>query len=79
MGALSRAVGGLPTVPRSLVLGAIIAGAFGVIAGLVIGLNTYTPAAPFAMIELGLPVAFCGALIGLVVGLLLEAAQRVHR
>ncbi len=79
MEALRRAVGGLPIVPRSLVLGAVIAGAFGVVAGLIIGLYTYAPTAPFAMVELGLPAAFCGGLISLVVGLLLKAAQRLHR
>lgn len=53
--------------------------ALGIIAWLVIGLYAYAPTAPFAMTELGLPAAFCGAFIGLVVGLLLKAAHRVHR
>lgn len=79
MEALCRAIGGLPTVPRSVLLGMIIAGAAGVIAGLVIGLRAYAPTAPFAMLELGLPAALCGALIGLAVGLLIKAGQRVRR
>ncbi|MGH3495897.1 MAG: hypothetical protein ACRDP1_00320 [Nocardioidaceae bacterium] len=78
MKALCRAVAALPTVPRSVLLGAVIAGAGGAVVGLVIGLHAYAPTAWFAIIEVGLPAALCGAFAGLMVGWLLTAWRRVR-
>lgn len=78
MNTLPRWVEALSIIPRSVVLGAVSAGAVGAIAGLVIGLRAHAPTAWFAMIEVGLPGALCGAFAGLLVGLVLVAGRRVH-
>ncbi|MGH3498769.1 MAG: hypothetical protein ACRDP1_15005 [Nocardioidaceae bacterium] len=68
------------TVPRrSIVLGALVVGTAGGIVGLVIGLFTYAPTAPFALIEAGLPATIAGALIGLIVGTLILAGRQLAR
>lgn len=66
----------LPILPGAMVLGAVIAGVCGAIAGGVIGIAAYPPTAWFAVIELGLPAAFVGAVLGLLIGLLLLRRQR---
>ncbi len=50
------------------VLGALWAGVAGCLAGLVIGLRVHPATAWAAMVEVGLPAAFLGAVLGLVVG-----------
>jgi len=50
---------------RWAVVGGSWAGVVGAIVGLVIGLYAYAPTAPFAMVELGLPAAIAGGVIGL--------------
>lgn len=78
MTALRRSVAALPIVPRSVLLGAVFGGVVGAGVGLVVGLRAYAPTAWFAVIEVGLPAALCGALVGLAVGLLLVAGRRIH-
>jgi hypothetical protein len=62
------------------VLGAVLLGFVGAIGGLIIGMLAYAPTAWFAVIEAGLPAAVAGGTLGLLAGLLVEAARRVkHR
>ncbi len=56
---------GLPPPGRWAIVGAAATGMIGAIAGLVIGLRTYAPAAPFTVVELGMPAAILGGLVGL--------------
>ena len=64
---------------RWVILGALIAGVTGGIAGLVVGLFAYAPTAPFAVVELGFPAALAGALVGLVAGMITATASRIRR
>ena len=72
-----RALMTLPLLPRAAVMGAAFAGIAGGIAGLVVGLLTNPPTAPFAVVELGLPAAVVGALGGLATGLVVFALRRI--
>ena len=72
-----RALMTLPLLARAAVMGAAFAGITGAIAGLVVGLLTNPPTAPFAVVELGLPAAVVGALGGLVTGLVVFALRRI--
>ncbi|WP_082530732.1 hypothetical protein [Aeromicrobium sp. Root344] len=65
-------------VLRSLVLGVLIGGAAGGIAGLTLGLHTYVPTAWFAVLEVGIPAALVGGLLGTMVGLMLWACHKGH-
>jgi hypothetical protein len=67
----------LPMLPRAAVIGAIAAGVPGTIAGLIVGLFTYAPTAPFAVIELGLPAAIVGTVTGLSIGSIILATRRI--
>jgi len=40
----------------------------GAIVGLIIGLFVYAPTAPFAMVEIGIPAAMVGGVLGLLIG-----------
>jgi len=51
----------------------------GAVVGLVIGLIVYAPTAAFAAVELGLPVALAGGVVGLVTGGIVLAGRRVKR
>jgi hypothetical protein len=66
---LRRALSELPVPARFAVVGALVLGAVGAVAGLIVGLIVYPATSWFAMIELGLPAALVGALLGLAVGL----------
>jgi ABC-type uncharacterized transport system permease subunit len=56
--------------------GAAAIGVIGAIVGLIIGLRAYAPTAPFAVIEVGLPAAIVGGLVGLVTGTIVRAKRR---
>lgn len=56
------------SVSRAAGVGAITLGFAGVVAGLIIGLFVYAPTAWFAALELGIPAAAIGALVGAAVG-----------
>jgi hypothetical protein len=47
-----------------LVRGTVLGGAVGALAGLIVGLTVYAPTVPFAALELGVPAAFAGTLVG---------------
>jgi hypothetical protein len=59
---------GIPLPGRYALIGATSAGLAGAIVGLIIGVTVYPPTAPFAVVELGLPAATLGALIGVLLG-----------
>ncbi len=58
----------IPPPVRLAVLGATLAGVLGGLVGLVLGLRAYPPTAWFAVLEVGVPSALVGALLGLVAG-----------
>jgi hypothetical protein len=51
----------------------------GAAVGLVIGLIVYAPTAPFAVLELGLPAAIVGGVIGLSTGVIVVAGRRIKQ
>jgi hypothetical protein len=59
--------------------GACVAGGLGVLVGLVLGLVYYPPTAWAAAIEIGIPAAMLGSVVGLVIGAILDAARRPCR
>ena len=64
---------------RWAVVSASSVGVVGAIVGLVIGLLTYAPTAPFALVELGLPAALAGGVLGLVASLVVMVGRRMKR
>jgi hypothetical protein len=56
--------------------GAILAGGLGAISGLIIGLHVYAPTAWFAVLELGVPAAIAGGLVGFLSGAAAAAMRR---
>jgi hypothetical protein len=70
---------GLPFLARWAVVGAASAGVIGAIAGLAVGLFTYAPTAPFAIVELGLPAAVAGGVVGLAAGVIAAAMGRIRQ
>lgn len=75
---LRRALRELPVPLRHAVIGAVVLGVPGGIVGLVIGLRTYVPTAWAAILEVGVPAAFLGAVLGLVAGSLVYVYHHVH-
>ena len=75
---LRGALGELPIPLRHAVIGAVALGVPGAIVGLAIGLWTYVPTAWAAIFEVGLPAAFLGAMLGLVIGSLVYAYHRIR-
>lgn len=67
----------LPPLLRAVVLGALVGGGVGAVTGLVVGLLAYPPTAWAATIEVGLPAAFLGAVVGLAVALTVGAVGRL--
>lgn len=70
---------GWPDVPlpvRSGVVTALVLGALGGITGLAIGLRVYAPTAWFAAVEVGLPAAVLGGLVGSAVGAVVQLTRR---
>jgi hypothetical protein len=49
------------------------------VVGLVIGLIVHAPTAPFALVELGLPAAIVGGVIGLSTGVIVLAGRRIKQ
>lgn len=76
MGPSATAWVALPGPARAAVTGAVVAGGAGGIVGLILGVTTYVPTTPFAIVEVGLPAAVVGAVIGLTAGLVSRAARR---
>lgn len=59
--------------------GVLVAGAVGMIIGLVIGLQVYAATAWAAMFELGVPAAVVGGVAGFLVGCALALVSRLSR
>lgn len=51
----------------------------GAVVGLIIGLQTYIPTAWFAMIEIGVPAAMLGAILGALGGAVVSLSRRITR
>ena len=76
---LPRTILELPPLLRAAVVGALVAGALGAVAGLDVGWVAYPPTAWAATVEVGLPAAVLGAVLGLAagaVGLLVARTRR---
>lgn len=69
----------MPLMTRCAVLGAMLCGVPGAIAGLVVGLDAHPATAWFAMFELGLPAAIVGSALGLAAGSAVTVVQMVRR
>jgi ABC-type uncharacterized transport system permease subunit len=65
-----------PLVPRFAIVGLTVAGVLGGLVGLVLGLRAHPATAWFAVLEVGVPAAMAGAILGAVVGLLTVAVQK---
>jgi hypothetical protein len=76
---LRRGLSDVPLPGRFAVIGGLVLGIAGAIAGLISGLFAYPPTAWFAVVELGLPAAFLGGLAGLALGFLVLAVRRTRR
>ena len=59
--------------------GATAAGAVGAIAGLVLGLQAYPATAWFAVLEVAVPAAVAGAVVGFVAGIATVLVERTVR
>ena len=59
----------MPVVVASMLVGTILLGGVGALAGLVIGLGAHPSTAWFAVLEIGVPAAALGCLVGVPVGL----------
>ena len=60
----SRGSTGRPGGVHPVVVGAVLAGSIGCVVGLILGLRSYPATAWFAVIEVGLPAATAGAVVG---------------
>jgi hypothetical protein len=69
----------VPTVQRFAVVGSAVLGVVGALVGLVLGLRAYPPTAWFAVIEVAVPAAVAGGLLGALVGLVAVVVRRRAR
>ena len=68
----------LPVELAAMVVGAVLLGALGGAVGLFLGLRTYPLTAWFAVLEVGVPAAAAGSVLGLLVGVVLHWRGRRH-
>ena len=69
----------MPVPARFAVIGALVLGIAGGVAGLISGLFAYPPTAWFAVAEVGMPAALLGGLAGFIVGFLVQAVRRTRK
>ena len=65
---LARAVTRAPAPLGFAVVGAVVLGILGAVLGLVLGLRSYPGTAWFAVLEVGVPAALLGAVVGALTG-----------
>jgi len=70
---------GLARPLRWSLVSAAVTALVGAAVGLVLGLRAYPPTAWFAVVEVGLPAALVGAVVGLGAGTLATASHRAAR
>ena len=75
--AIAASLRALPLPARWALAGAACAGLIGATVGLIIGLQVYAPTAAFAVLELGLPAAITGGILGLAAAVILTAGRRI--
>lgn len=82
MGSIARQIieplNELPIAPRHALIGAAVLGTLGGIVGLVVGLHVYAPTAVVAILEVGMPAALAGGLLGLLSGSLVWTWRLAH-
>ncbi|WP_019144903.1 hypothetical protein [Aeromicrobium massiliense] len=71
-------LGDLPRPLRWGVIAGFVAGVLGAVAGLVLGLLAHPATAWFAVLEVGVPAAAVGGLLGLLAGSLVTATSRLR-
>jgi hypothetical protein len=76
--ALQELLRDLPAPLRHAAVGAAVLGILGGMVGLVLGLRTYVPTAWAAVLEVGVPAAFLGAVLGLATGSIVYVYRRIH-
>jgi len=79
MSDVQRAIRDLPVVARLAVVGALVLGAAGAAVGLVLGLLANPSTAWAATVEVGLPAAVLGAVLGALAGTAVRLRQRDAR
>lgn len=77
--AVLTSIRGLPRARRFALSGAVAAGSVGALAGLIIGVGVHPATAWFAVVELGVPAALTGGLVGLIAGAAANLLTRVRR
>lgn len=77
MSKLRHELAAMPAPRRGAVIGAMVFGAIGMVAGLVSGIHAYPPTAWFAVLEVGIPASMAGAVVGLIVGTVVRAVAQL--
>jgi len=72
---LRRVIHDLPLVARHAVVGALALGATGAVVGLVLGLRVNPATAWAAVVEVGLPAAVVGAVLGALVATVVHLVE----
>lgn len=76
---MMRRLSQVPLPLRHVVAGVVTLGSLGGVAGLVVGLFVHASTAWFAVLELGVPAAVVGGLLGVVSGCVARGAVALRR
>ena len=66
----------MPTPVAGMLVGSLVLGTVGGVVGLALGLDAYPPTAWFAVVEVGVPAALVGGLLGLLAGFSMSRLAR---